>query len=59
MALKLHQCQLQLDIKTDVFSVLALTASKLPKEPFQTVGPVDEIKMAHTDQCSLVAAPLA
>lgn len=59
MALKLHQCQLQLDTGTKVFSILALTPGKLPKEPFQTVGPVDEIKMAHTDQRSLVAAPLA
>lgn len=35
-----------------------LASGKLPKEPLQAIRPVDQIKMAHTNQGSFVVAPL-
>lgn len=28
-----------------------------PEEPFQPVGPIDEVKMTDTDKCALILAP--
>jgi hypothetical protein len=42
-----------------VHIVLALASRKLPKPPLQTIGPIDEVEMADTNQCALVDTPLA
>lgn len=39
--------------------VLALASRKLPKPPFQSICPIDEVEMADTNQGALVVTPLA
>lgn len=41
-----------------ILNLLMGCASEFPDPPFQTVGPVDEIKMAYIYQCAFVFAPL-
>jgi hypothetical protein len=39
--------------------LLALASCEFPEPPLETVGPVDEIEMADTNQGPLVVTPLA
>jgi hypothetical protein len=50
---------LRQSIRDEAYVVLSFATRELPEKPLQTVRPVDEIKMAHADQSSLVIAPLA
>jgi hypothetical protein len=43
-------------MRSGVF-VLALAACKLPEEPLETVRPIDQVKMAYTNQGAFVVAP--
>jgi hypothetical protein len=58
MALKLCKSQI-CDGKCRIFSdILAFASSELPEEPLETICPIDQVKMANTDQSTLVVTPL-
>jgi hypothetical protein len=37
--------------------ILALATCELPKEPLKTIGPIDQVEMAYTNQSAFVIAP--